>query len=61
MYKNFRPGGEELSVLGSLSPILAIPTIIMYKFTTGNVPANLRDLNYDHLLDEKITDSTEEF
>jgi hypothetical protein len=58
LYKEFISGGTELSVLDALALLLAIPVTILSKLATGKAPPDLTGLDYDKLVDGKITDPT---
>ena len=59
LYKEYISGGTALSVLDGLCMLIAIPVTIMSKVLTGSAPPDLTTLNYDNLVDGKITDPTQ--
>ncbi len=59
LYKDYISGGSSLTVLDGLCMLIAIPVTIMSKLLTGSAPPDLTTLNYDNLVDGKITDPTQ--
>ena len=59
LYKEFISGGTPLSVLDGLCMLVAIPVTIMSKLLTGSAPPDMTGLNYDDLVDGKVTDPTQ--
>lgn len=56
LYKQFISGGTNLTLLDGLAFIIAIPVTILTKLVTDRSPIDLTSVNYNDLVNGKITD-----
>lgn len=58
LYKKFISGGSDLSLLDGLALIIAIPVTVLTKMATGRTTADLTSVNYNDLVNGRVTDPT---